>query len=721
MSEFEPPTLSYDSAGTPGVWARDIAQAYFGMGWLHARHRPLQAHILRLAARGQLAEKLAPRADLVAFDALMHRLDLPRRAAAEEKRLDPVTATRLDAFLQGFAHGLRVDGPPFELRLLGCPVPPLQRTDVLAALMVSAYLGLAEGQERMERALLQCLSAGADVQLLQHMFAPHLQGMDVDLLRRVGQLGHCMPYGSTMHSLRQGGGSNAWAVSGARSESGYPMLCGDPHLQINQLPSLLFEVRLRVGDDYWLGASIPGLPGIAVGRNRHVAWSGTFAVADNVDFTVETLSAGHARRRMGDAEAVTVRSACVQQRFRAPRPLTFFDTSHGTLERDSCADGLALAVRWAGSADTAAALGAYMELPTAGSAVDAARILRRAHTLSLHFVLADRSGALRYRQAGRIPKRTAHWSGLYPVAAGAPARWDGFYVGELLPEGDAEDGIIVSANEARPAPDGGVLATLAQPDYRRARIDALLRARPLHDVASMQAIQLDLISRQGQRLAPSLTAALAPGPLREALSTWDFACHTDSIGAHAFAIAYRAALQGLAPELGGDVYAQLLAQTELSVWWCAALDKILALPQSWQGARGARLTASLHKVSQQAPHAWGSVQQVRFAHMILGDLPNVLGFSQGPYPLPGSIATVQQGNNVPGALGPVTVAPAYRMVCDLGDDAIYTTVPGGIDGSRFTKTYSCWLNDWRAGIYHRLAPPERHELALQPTTTTALS
>ena len=41
----------------------------------------------------------------------------------------------------------------------------------------------------------------------------------------------------------KGVGSNNWAVSGAKTSSGNPILCNDPHLKLN-LPSLWFEIQL---------------------------------------------------------------------------------------------------------------------------------------------------------------------------------------------------------------------------------------------------------------------------------------------------------------------------------------------------------------------------------------------------------------------------------------------------------------------------------------------
>ncbi|MEZ4270007.1 MAG: penicillin acylase family protein [Myxococcota bacterium] len=139
----------------------------------------------------------------------------------------------------------------------------------------------------MERILLEGLLAGVEPSFFEGLFGERLRGWDPQVIQGLA-IEQVRGFSSSSTGM---GGSNAWAVTGERSLSGKPILCGDPHLQVDQLPALLFELRVRLGQEYWLGATIPGLPGIAVGRNRHVVWTGTFAVADNVDSVIERYRA----------------------------------------------------------------------------------------------------------------------------------------------------------------------------------------------------------------------------------------------------------------------------------------------------------------------------------------------------------------------------------------------------------------------------------------------
>lgn len=698
--------ITYDRAGTPAFWASSVPHAYTSLGWLHGHHRPLQSLLLHWAGLGQLGGILLPRRDLIELDALIWRLNLPSIAARAAEQLTSETATLADAYLQGLRQGLASVKNGAELRVLLARGPEPSRASMLGGLMVSAYLGLAQSQDRMERALIESVAQGALPETLQFMFAPHLSQFAPHLwsaLPRNSQLGFAA------RNFLASGGSNAWAIGGARSQSGTPLLAGDPHLQINQLPAVLFEMRGRINDNYWLGATIPGLPSVAVGRNRTLAWSGTFSCADNNDFFIYDLEKNGNTRQAGP---IIKREVLLKRRGRKALQLVYFDTSQGaTLDCSPQHEGPVLGVQWAGSAGVARALGAYMTLPLCQSAAEADKVLEEAHTLSLHFVLADRSGDVRHVQAGTIPRRNSEWHGLDPRDAQYYG-WQELLQGRYLPRQSAHDAMIVSANEGRLSPEGITLATMAQPHYRLSRIEACLKMKNDHQLKDMQALQLDLFSLQGQRFRAGLTKLLPPGAMHNALAQWDGCYSVDSVGAHAFELCYRAARASLAQELGGQWFLSMLKNSELPVWWCAALDRMIEDALKPDSHRHPRLRVAMHQIGTTVPVAWGSVQKWHLKHMIFGDLPDVAGFNRGPFALPGSVATVCQGNNVAFDGNTVSVAPAYRFTTDLGEEVAYSALPGGCDGSRWDKSYSQWLDEYRRGEYHQLNVPRQDESEL---------
>lgn len=233
----------------------------------------------------------------------------------------------------------------------------------------------------------------------------------------------------------------------------------------------------------------------------------------------------------------------------------------------------------------------------------------------------------------------------------------------------------------------------------------LPQASTSHDRGCMAQLQHDVHSPQAERLLPRFLQMIPDGPLRQQLEAWDHSYDAESVGAHAFECTYRHAVEALAPVLGGAEFVDLFRHTELRVWWADALDRLLDDEVTWRGDGGALLHRALQSHVPRDLRPWGEVQTFVMSNMILGGLPRWMGLDRGPFPLVGSLATICQGNvlNVDGKS--VAVGPAYRMICDLAEDCIWTSLPGGIGGGPWQSSYDCWVDDWRDGAYHALRAP----------------
>jgi len=81
----------------------------------------------------------------------------------------------------------------------------------------------------------------------------------------------------------EGVGSNNWAVSGSKTNTGSPILCNDPHLSLS-LPSIWYVIHLQAPGVNVMGASLPGSPAVISGFNDSIAWGVTNAERDLVDW-----------------------------------------------------------------------------------------------------------------------------------------------------------------------------------------------------------------------------------------------------------------------------------------------------------------------------------------------------------------------------------------------------------------------------------------------------
>src|SRR5437660_1583887 len=87
--------------------------------------------------------------------------------------------------------------------------------------------------------------------------------------------------------------SNAWAANGPAVAGGKSMLAGDPHLP-QTLPSIWYQAALSAPGLAVTGVTLPGLPGVLIGHNAHIAWSLTDVQSQATLFYAERT--GAARR-----------------------------------------------------------------------------------------------------------------------------------------------------------------------------------------------------------------------------------------------------------------------------------------------------------------------------------------------------------------------------------------------------------------------------------------
>lgn len=79
--------------------------------------------------------------------------------------------------------------------------------------------------------------------------------------------------------------SNNWVVGPQKSTTGKPILCNDPHLGL-EIPNVWLLVHLESPTVELVGAALPTMPGVVIGRNKHVGWAVTNVGADVQDLYI---------------------------------------------------------------------------------------------------------------------------------------------------------------------------------------------------------------------------------------------------------------------------------------------------------------------------------------------------------------------------------------------------------------------------------------------------
>jgi penicillin amidase len=731
-----PATIERDALGIATLGASTPDDAARALGYVHGQERFFEMDLMRRMAAGELSALFGERALEVDRG---HRVDrLRARSRAHWARLPDEDRRRVSAYVDGVNAGLRsLRVRPWPYLLLRARPAPWRADDSLLV-VYAMYYDLQDASAKQERLRAEAARAlpPALVALLMHdgsSWDAPLQGSvrgdarlpgpaDVDL-RALARAGGTVREQARPPEL----GSNNFAVSGALTRDGRALVADDMHLAL-RVPNIWFRARLRYPDPAAPGGrvdvsgfSLPGVPGIVVGSNGHVAWGFTNSYGDWVDWIriPDCTPARCAGRRRIDERIEVAGGDAVT--------LRVDETDWGPIGHYA-KDGSALARRWVAHLPGSANLG-LLDMARAASVEDALAVADRSGLPAQNLVVGDRRGRIAWRLIGPVPQRApgcvahaisdARTCPPWPIRAqGAPA---------LV---DPPAGRLWTAN-AR-AVDGAFLRRIGDGGYVtavRARMirDALL-ARPRFAERDLLAVQLDdrslflqrwhaLLQREAAR--PEAGASLRA--LAAAASRLEPRASPDAV-AYRLVRAWRERVHDriadglLAPAraaLGKDAELPALRQPEGVAWPIAFARPAHLLPTrhaSWDAlfedaARAVQddLGAPLRARS------WGERNTAAICHPLAGALPFARrALCMPAEPLAGDTLT-------PRAQAP-DMGASQRMVVAPGAEARgIAHMPGGQSGHPLSPFWGAGHDDWVHGRATPFLPgPARHRLALVP-------
>ena len=303
--------------------------------------------------------------------------------------------------------------------------------------------------------------------------------------------------------------SNAWAANGPKVAGGGALLAGDPHLP-QTLPSVWYQVALSAPGLAVSGASVPGLPGVLIGHNAHIAWSLTDTQSQATLYYAEQTSRTRPRQYFwrGQWRQMQVVHYTVPVRGGAARQLYVEETVHGPVLTRA---GQTVAVDWmgaVGSPDLQALLG--IESASDFSQFRAALANWRAP--ALNFVYADDHGNIGAISAGYYPQ-VRHGEPWLPMPGTGTDDIAGVIPYAAVPQVyDPSSHVIATANQRPVGPSYpyyiGTTASFFDPGYRADAEYAFLGRHWSMRPASFASLQGDLGDPLAGEIVPKLLAAL---------------------------------------------------------------------------------------------------------------------------------------------------------------------------------------------------------------------
>jgi len=706
-----------DPYGIPHIFAASVEDAQLALGFVHAQDRLWQMEMNRRIGSGRLAEILGPRA--LEADRFLRTLGVRRVAEANLRRYDKETLALLQAYAAG-VNAFLDSGPvlPPEFWLLRASPEPWTPADTVVWTKMMAWdLGGNWRNEllrlRMSKTMLRAR--------VEEFFPPYPGDAPAKLPELIAEVEADATLASALDMLHfTGGASNSWVLNGARTATGKPLLANDPHLGLTA-PSLWYFAHMSAPGLEVIGASLPGVPGILLGRNERIAWGFTNTGPDVQDLYLEKDDA----RFTVIEDLIKVRGAPDEKiRIRVSRhgPV-ISDVSR--LAQEAAPPGHAIAMAWTALAEDDMTVQAGARLQRAHNWTQFLAALRDFHAPQQNVTYADVEGNVGFIAAGKVPVRKPENTlmGLAP-APGWDRRydWAGSIPFEELPRlYNPASGAIVTANhKITPSGYPHYITSEWQAPYRARRIDELLAALPRHGTPSFARMQLDTVSLAARELLPKLLSTKPSSDhaknALELLSAWD--------GNMEAARAEPLILVAWWRELGRALFADELGEAFRPAWATrpAFVNNVLANRDGqsrWcDDVRTAKretcaevLQVSLEKALQDLRSRygesrnwkWGEAHEARLRHRPFTRDNWLRRWFDVAVPSPGDAYTVNVGrSDFQDDADPYSNrhAASLRAIYDLADPQASLFIhPGGQSGNPLSAHYRSFANAWARGEY----------------------
>ncbi len=596
--------IKRDASDVTHIEAASERDAAFAQGWVHAQERGWQLEFNRRIMHGELSSFLGK--PTLETDKLMRTLGIVQAAQQQFNGLTPEVRDHLQAYADGinaFHAGAGQALPP-EFHILGIkPGLWTPQDSVGWSIMMALDLGGNWGSEIARLSAARVLStdrlwqmypvyegekpaATADlakvyrdlgVYAAAKPVAPKTAQADQNATINVANNAHDRSTNGQNDSQNtvlkgllsnpsaqqlaawaadlgtgdaavEGKGSNNWVLGASRSASGKPMLANDPHLGLSS-PAIWYFARLKAPGLDAIGATLPGLPGVILGRNARVAWGFTNVGPDVQDVYIERVNpANPAQYQTPDGFAnFSVRQESIAVKGQGNEVITVRGTRHGPVLSDSLKNynwintsTFALSLRFSALDADNRTVAVGFKASKAKSVAELVEAYRDYHSPMQNVVMADVQGATAYQAVGKAPLRKPgnDIMGLAPSPGwDAKYDWDGWIAYDQNPRVNSAaieaKGWHATANQKiLPAGYSGFMGQDWAAPYRFDRIEALLGATQKHDAASVAKVHGDVKSLATVRLLPQFRLAVQsstlPDLIKTSAATWDGTMAADS-------------------------------------------------------------------------------------------------------------------------------------------------------------------------------------------------
>jgi penicillin G amidase len=723
----------FDDRLVPHVFAENDEDLYYIQGYLHAKFRLFQIDLQTKAAAGRASEIAGPKA--VNYDKEQRRLGMVYAAenALKEMEKDPVSKSLFDAYTNGvnaYISSLKESAIPVEYKLLN--IKPEKWTNLRTALLLKMMAKMLSSGTESDLANTNAKSIFLPDEL--KMLYPQVHDSLMPIVPKgtaFDKPGILPVRPASADSLYLGkkdtvlaqeiskpdinNGSNNWVVAGSKTQSGAPILCNDPHLELS-LPSIWYEMQLVTPNSNTYGVSLPGTPFVIIGFNDSIAWGVTNSQRDVKDYYEITFKDKSKKEYWfnGKWEKTTLKEEIIKVKggkdvldtvaYTAFGPVMFDESFSNDFSAERN-----LAVRWTAHDPSNEGMTFY-KLNRSKNYDEYADAIKSFDCPGQNFVFASKTGDIAIWQQGKFPAR---WDrqGLYIMPGeDSSYMWQGFIPQAENPHAkNPERGFLESANQ-RPA--DSTYPYFIPGSYitpRGITIENKLAGMSGITVNDMMALHGNYFNTLAEDAKSTLLAYVKEGELDAAskkylaiFRSWDLLATPDSKGQ----TIYQCWWDSLEVEIWKDELTKINPQApwpeEQTTMELLKKDSALKFIDNINTAAKENLfdvvttalkkaAADLAKKETEGKLEWAKFKNPTVYHLI----KDLKGFAR-----PG--LQVGGNGNIVNAITH-SHGPSWRMIVQLTTPTeAYGVYPGGQNGNPGSRFYDDYIDTWVAGKYHKL-------------------
>lgn len=568
-----------DSFAVPYIFAENDNDAAFALGYVHAQERLFTMDFIRRAGEGRLSEILGDEA--VPFDNMFRTVGIKRNILRNYSRIDPSVISLLQSYSDGVNAYIeeRKGNYSIEFDVLGYQPEKWKPLHSLIIIKMMAWeLNMSWWTDLTFSELIQKLGEKKALEILPDYpeNAPtiiadnfkYLSAINSSLVETDKAFRNFIGWTGT-HI-----GSNNWVVNANKSTSGKPIIANDPHLAFSA-PGKWFAATVNSKEGWETsGVTLPGVPGIVIGKGENISWVLTNVMNDDADFYIEKLDSSDSKYSVdGQWRDLRIIKDTIKVKNGKDRVIEIKETHRGPIISDihtfnfiyntAESEFPPISMKWLGNEFSDEMLGFY-KINKAKNWNQFREGVKYFGIPGQNFVYADTTGNIGYIMGARIPLRKKNNPTLVFDGTNTENDWQGYVPVEEIPVVlNPKENFITSANNKILKDFKYHISNLWEPSSRIDRIYELLNSKEKHSAEDFKKYQMDITSPYAKLITSHIVKAFEGIKINdnnlktaiELLSEWDFNLNKQSQTPSIYVVTLKYLLHNIYyDELGDDLF-----------------------------------------------------------------------------------------------------------------------------------------------------------------------